>query len=342
MKLVGRRDVLTRLSTPSGAHAGLWLDRYLPDLETAGKKQAHIDDLIQSIRPPASYRRFYQRWKESLQQLGPCTLLAEASVEGRMAVGLGNESVLETSVTLHRTYGVPYIPGSALKGLAAAAAHKRLADHVSWRKAGKGEDEPAGESHKLMFGDQESSGYVTFHDALWIPQGDQLPLRLDVMTVHHADYYQKGMAPTEWDDPNPVAFATAHGRYLIAVSGPYDWADAAMKILTAALAEDGIGAKTASGYGRLKVTRLDSKPEQPSRAGSASTSALPSWAARIRLIQPGNAAQMVPDILGKLTGDERRLAAREIIQHLTLKVLRQKKDRDWVKLIFEAAGEGTT
>ena len=35
----------------------------------------------------------------------------------RLIVGLGNESVYETSITLHHIYGIPYIPGSAIKGV---------------------------------------------------------------------------------------------------------------------------------------------------------------------------------------------------------------------------------
>ncbi len=35
----------------------------------------------------------------------------------RMALGLGNESVYETSITLHHIYGIPYIPASAIKGV---------------------------------------------------------------------------------------------------------------------------------------------------------------------------------------------------------------------------------
>jgi len=38
--------------------------------------------------------------------------------KSRLVVGLGDESVYETSIRLHRNYGVPYIPGSALKGVA--------------------------------------------------------------------------------------------------------------------------------------------------------------------------------------------------------------------------------
>ena len=198
-----------------------------------------------------------------------------------MVVGLGAESVLEVSIGLHRTYGVPYIPGSALKGLAAAAAHKKLED-PAWRKIG--EDGKIGASHKILFGDQESSGYVTFHDALWVPTGDKLPLDLDVMTVHHPDYYQgTERPPADWDNPNPVAFLSAHGTYLLAATGPEEWADAAMAILKEALEKDGIGAKTAAGYGRMKVNR----PPEP---------ATPSLEL-LKQLNMGNANNLVPRIL---------------------------------------------
>jgi len=35
----------------------------------------------------------------------------------RMVVGLGGESVYETSITLHHIYGIPYIPASSIKGV---------------------------------------------------------------------------------------------------------------------------------------------------------------------------------------------------------------------------------
>ncbi len=39
------------------------------------------------------------------------------TIDWRMAHGLGHESVYETSITLHHTYGIPYIPASSLKGV---------------------------------------------------------------------------------------------------------------------------------------------------------------------------------------------------------------------------------
>ncbi len=41
----------------------------------------------------------------------------DLKLDGRMVHGLGIESVYETSLTLHQTYGIPYIPASSIKGL---------------------------------------------------------------------------------------------------------------------------------------------------------------------------------------------------------------------------------
>src|SRR5438270_10346175 len=223
-----RREDLESIQASAGTHAGLWLEKGLLDVEEKGPGRQKLFEQLLGIGVPPEYQRHFNRWRESLEKLEPCTKTAEAMVLGRMVVGLGAESVLETSISLHRTYGVPYIPGSALKGLAAAAAHKFL-ESPEWRKVR--EDGKIGEWHRVLFGDVESSGYVTFHDALWIPEGSALPLDLDVMTVHHPDYYQGEAPPADWDNPNPVAFVSARGRYLLAVTGPEDWVDAALDIL---------------------------------------------------------------------------------------------------------------
>lgn len=39
------------------------------------------------------------------------------SIDWRLALGLGNASVYETSITLHHIYGIPYIPASSIKGI---------------------------------------------------------------------------------------------------------------------------------------------------------------------------------------------------------------------------------
>jgi CRISPR-associated protein Cmr6 len=320
-----RRDSLVSIQASAGTHAGLWLEKGLLDVEEKGPGRQKLFEQLLGIGVPPEYQRHFKRWRESLEKLEPCTKTAEAMVLGRMVVGLGAESVLETSISLHRTYGVPYIPGSALKGLAAAAAHKFL-ESPEWRKVR--EDGKIGEWHRVLFGDVESSGYVTFHDALWIPEGSALPLDLDVMTVHHPDYYQGEAPPADWDNPNPVAFVSARGRYLLAVTGPEDWVDAALDILRDALEKDGIGAKTAAGYGRLRAA-LPPKPEPLD------------WEPMLIGLNFGNAENVVSRILRALKSEERRQAASTIIKKLGRGALRdpKRRDKDWVKGLFEAANE---
>lgn len=319
-----RRTALESITASADTNAGLWLEKGLRDIEKGGPgRQAHFDELIETIRVPADYGRFFQRWQASLEALEPCTRTERVTVEGRMAVGLGAESVLETALALHRTYGVPFIPASALKGLAAASAHRNLQD-PSWRKIG--EDGKIGPSHRILFGDQKSSGYVTFHDALWVPAGDKLPLDLDVMTVHHPEYYQgTSAAPADWDSPNPVAFLSARGTYLLAVTGHEEWVDAALAILKEAFEKDGIGAKTAAGYGRMKAERKS----EPVRV---------SWEPQVKGLNLGNAADAVPRILDQQQGEERRRAAAAIVLQLDRKTLLKPKhkDKEWVRRLQEA------
>jgi CRISPR-associated protein Cmr6 len=335
-----RRNVLEGIEPQATTHTALWLEMGMLDVAAKDSaKQNHLDQVLRTVAVPGDYVHFFRRWKESLKALEPCTLLAEATALGRMVVGLGAESVLETSLAFHRTYGVPYIPGSALKGLAASAAHRFLQDE-EWKK--QRSDGKIGEAHRVLFGDQDFSGFVTFHDGLWIPPANaaQLPLDLDVMTVHHPQYYQgkAGAPPADWDSPTPVAFLSTRGSYLVALTGPKDWAEAALDILIQALKHEGIGAKTAAGYGRMSVVSLQEESAHPKAAGTAQTQpASPIWEARVRQINPGNADHYVPDLLKDLSGEERRRAARAVIEHLGKKVLKRHAEKEWAKSLLEAA-----
>ena len=51
------------------------------------------------------------------KKLGYDILLLQGVVDWKMVVGLGHPHVAESSMTLHHIYGIPYIPGSALKGI---------------------------------------------------------------------------------------------------------------------------------------------------------------------------------------------------------------------------------
>jgi CRISPR type III-B/RAMP module RAMP protein Cmr6 len=179
------------------------------------------------------------------------TRLYKLKLAGRAVIGIGAASVRETNLSLLRPWGIPYVPGSALKGLASHVAHQAGGPWIRSAEAG-GE---AGPAHTAVFGDVTCSGAVVFHDAWWQPVGDRSPVEPDTMTVHHAEYYKGNAAPADWDEPNPVSFLTTTGTYLAALTGPSEALDAAEELLRIGLRDFGIGAKTAAGYGRAALER---------------------------------------------------------------------------------------
>jgi CRISPR-associated protein Cmr6 len=264
--MVNPIEIRDRLQKPTRiekeTNAGLWLDKYIAkqDRDDPGSRQNLIEEVC--VLPiPTAYRSYFEHWQEMLtDEYGAQT--RRAQVKGRMIVGLGSESVLETSISLNRTYGVPYIPGSALKGLAANYARLHLGE--DWQKGGK--------YYKIVFGDTDDAGYVTFFDALYIPDTghEGKVLYPDVITVHHQRYYQDtNDAPTDRDNPNPVPFLSATGTYLIALAAPelhqqgQQWIERIFEILGYALKTLGIGAKTSSGYGRMEFVFSTAKPVVP-------------------------------------------------------------------------------
>jgi len=259
-----RRKQLLEVEITATTHPGLWLDKYIEEQENKdvesqsnmaqgkGNSRSDLVKEVASLRELSEYEKFFQRWTKLLTDYDAQT--REAKVKGRMIVGLGSESVVETSITLHHTYGIPYIPGSALKGLAASYASKQLGD--IWKKGS-----PA---YNAVFGDTNSAGYITFFDALYIPGSGHKGQVLypDVITVHHPKYYQeeKNVSPSDWDSPNPVPFLSATGKYLLALAAPDvkedtrdEWLKKVFEFLGHALKEMGIGAKTSSGYGRMEI-----------------------------------------------------------------------------------------
>lgn len=264
------------------SNAGLELDRYQRAIGDANDAATALNKRIASKPTPPIYEAAYNRWKGALTAMDHVAT-AELTVVGRMAVGLGAECVRENAISLLRAYGVPVIPGSALKGLARhyAAAHGLAGvagasphpAHNGPTLTPEQQAENAAAAHAVLFGHTASAAYCDYFDAWCVPGSTprspsdpwKNPLRPDVITVHHPNYYAtrgkpKPNAPTppgpwDFDDPNPNPLLTAAGTYLIAVRGPSDdWARLAMRVLTQALGDWGVGAKTSSGYGRLTTT----------------------------------------------------------------------------------------
>lgn len=279
------RDAVIEIKRSEASHAGLLLNRYLR-IPVAGEK--HPEERAKLLGYACNcmkqvkeiYKLASDRWNKYLPAE---TISKELVVEGRLIVGLGVDNVLEVGIRLHHTYGVPIIPGSALKGLAAhycdqvwgaKEQYKEYRKQISYEENGK-KKLRSGKHFEILFGSNENAGHLIFHDA-WITP-DSLDnankgLVLDVMTPHHCDYYSEKkesnglfVGPTDLDDPNPITFLSIAGSFCVAVScgTPGEegekWAGLGFDILQEALEHWGVGGKTSSGYGRLSAEKKISK-----------------------------------------------------------------------------------
>ncbi len=165
----------------------------------------------------------------------------ESALSFRMIIGLGGSHPQETSMTLHHIYGIPYIPGSALKGV---TRHWVILSGFD-NDEGRAEQD---KNFKDIFGAQAQTGKIIFFDAY--PDG-HINLKMDIMNPHYPDYYSKGSPPADWQSPTPIKFLTVEKtrfKFFLA-SRDKNLVDKATEWLKEALQNYGIGAKTSLGYG---------------------------------------------------------------------------------------------
>jgi|Deesub1362B_J571_1020462.scaffolds.fasta_scaffold07758_2 CRISPR-associated protein Cmr6 len=190
----------------------------------------------------------------------------------RAIINLGATSVYETSLLFHRNYSIPYIPGSAVKGVTRQWVILKVSE-VSGKKP-KEIDDALNKGRNLglkvddvsfsdligIFGTESQKGEVTFFDALPVIKPNRELVVLDVMNVHYKPYYEKEEPPGDWHKPVPIFFlAVEKGtefRFALA-SKNEGLVIKAVNLLGEALKEIGIGAKTSAGYGFFGVSYGD-------------------------------------------------------------------------------------
>ena len=152
--------------------------------------------------------------------------------KSRLIVGLGAHHVLETSLTLHHIWGIPYIPATALKGVARAQAFWKIVQeyNIEENKMKKiyqifyGElvKSPADDltkrikKYQFLFGAQNFKGLLLFLDAYPVLYENNTDVsdknldifEIDVINVHFPSYYEGKGVPGEWENPRPVPFLT--------------------------------------------------------------------------------------------------------------------------------------
>lgn len=256
---------------PQGANTGLWFSRFFNAYDAEfkipddGKGEWLKDIASKTAGDGDQLHMAADRLRHLVAALGGECLLLQT--DAPLATGLGLSHPVENGFTFHPTYGVPFLCGASVKGM--------LRGWVSlWMEFADESDRAAtllrwfGNCADGSSSDLGSSGTLVFMDALPIS-----PVRLvvDVLTPHMGSWYESGgrmrdqdsdarALPADWHNPVPVPFLAvdcdASFLFSVAPRIPTDVVAAAdvkcaVSELTKALDWIGIGAKTATGYGRL-------------------------------------------------------------------------------------------
>lgn len=360
---------------PLPGHVGLWLDRCLiePNVgagqgDTRPGREFLYRMAMDALRVGApgeeslalkQYRVMFARWERVLRQSLPGVVRRVYRMRATSRILLHpatQETVTEGGLLMHHLYGVPYIPGSALKGAVRAYAiargmdirppgvPERLPDEITWigHLFGLQRDEDNMNPDERP----DTAGIFDFLDALWVPEvpsgvkGPFSPLSLDVVNPHYGDYYtnKKHPAPRETSEPVPshVLTVAPGATFLLAVEtrewavGVFEkWLDWMMlNLLVPALGEIGIGARTTAGYGRLAVEGLSGRKEEVSEGASGPTRAM-GWVSFIK-----GSGTLRATIQGESPAEVRGAAAKEMVDGLSdvprVRLLKGKEVRLYV------------
>jgi Uncharacterized protein predicted to be involved in DNA repair (RAMP superfamily) len=159
----------------------------------------------------------------------------------RLVIGAGYPSFIENGFLFHHVYGIPYIPGETLKGLARAVFILSVVEAIEGKfdpseiEEGLSEEaekeiseEAEGIVHQIpekiniildnytienpvetfrkIFGSKERRGQVIFFDAYPVEFNPSEHFEADIMNPHYGRYYQADEAPADWLNPTPIHF----------------------------------------------------------------------------------------------------------------------------------------
>lgn len=224
------------------SHALLWETHDL-DYKVSGQQQQEREYPIENkVGALNDAKGLNKRDKDAMQSLvarqsrlaatqpADSLLRLDALAVAPFTTGLGNEHPLENGFSFLNPYGLPYLPGSGVKGVLRQAARELASGEWGgphgWRE-GKTFILTAGKARiplsmldalfGLESGDGDTDhvrGALTFWDVIPQIKGDSL--MVEIMTPHQSHYYQQKMdiktggsaTPHDSGQPTPISFLT--------------------------------------------------------------------------------------------------------------------------------------
>ncbi len=208
----------------------------------------------------------------------------KAELKTPLVTGIGQSHPNEVGMVFDHTMGIPYIPASGVKGIVRFAHMLDLIKSDNLQKyTGSDKDgeyivesnletkipDIFGGDADIVENEKEKTekwrGKVIFIDAYPAKIPD---LHVDIMNPHYGEYYsdENGkIPPADYLVPTPIKFLTVKPgtvfEFRALAPKESDFIEPVKTAFQNALEDEGVGAKTAVGYGRFKVLRGDGQRE---------------------------------------------------------------------------------
>ena len=253
------RKVLDTLSLKEGGNASLIMSRYVKNLNDKNESKRVLFSAMThaALNAKNLYAKAFTMRHDILSAKAISKFFRTTQP---LAAGLGNSNVIESGLSLNHIYGVPYLTGSAIKGITAHYCSEIFGAEDPDYKAPDDDNpaEPAGKIYEALFGkiapeNEQEAGLLRFYDAWMTPESISNAFIMDVMTPHYG---------SDFADPIPINFLTVNGDFEIFIGSSNleedkKWLDFAFSLTEAALSNYGIGGKIRAGYGKMKIILSD-------------------------------------------------------------------------------------
>ncbi len=259
------RKALDMLKLDDGENASLIMARYVKNLDDKNESKR---DLFSAMPHAVSNAEdlYSQAFRMRHDTLSAVAIPKTFATLNTLAAGLGNSNVIESGLALNHLYGMPYLPGSSIKGITSHYCSEIFgaADPDYSGPNPESPLEPAGKIYEALFGKvapekEQEAGLLRFYDAWILPESVNECFVTDVMTPHHG---------SDFADPTPINFMTVRGKFDIFIGcsnleADRKWIDFAFSLVEEALKNYGIGGKIRAGYGKMQ--RVISDDEKKAR-----------------------------------------------------------------------------
>ncbi len=299
-----------------------------------------------------SKQKSQQQFCKTCEKAGYKIIKYQAELKSPLITGIGQTHPNEVGMVFDHTMGIPFIPASSVKGIIRFAHMMELikSENLQQFTDSDKDGEYIDESNlktlipPIFGGDAKGEkktkklkGKVIFLDAY----PEKIPdLHVDIMNPHYGDYYsdENGKTPpADYLDPTPIKFLTVKQgtKFIFRALVPKD-SDLLKTVKIAfknAIEDEGVGAKTAVGYGRFEIQNFQKEDLAASQQQLKVKTPLGKMLERLNRLKNTEAGRIKGEIINKMEKELKTVEDKAKIA----KAIKDKLDKKAFKKIDKKA-----